>query len=100
MAKRYLLYLADADLEESDVRELARVLEKRHGKVKLIAVRGNLRAVIVKTNAQGAAEIRDRSGKIRVSEKLFATMLTSGGIGKLKRRAAESETSVNGEVPQ
>jgi hypothetical protein len=99
MAKRYILYLADADLDEHEIEEFGGILEKRHGRVKVIAVRGNSRAVIVRTTAEVAVELRERSGRISLGKKRVATELTSGVIGKLKKRATESAMTRNGEVP-
>lgn len=92
------MYLADVGLNEGDVEELTRILEGRHGKLNVIEVRGNDHAVIVRTNGLVASEIRDKSASIVIAGKHLTTVLTSGGIGKLKRRAAE--TSANAEVPQ
>jgi hypothetical protein len=100
LARRYILYLADAELGEHGVQELTRVLEARHGKLKVITVRGNGRALIVRTTPQVAAEMRDRSGTIRIGESVASTVLSSGVIGKLKRRAAGSGTKADGKVPE
>lgn len=100
MARRYVLYLADAELGEPEVQELTRILEGRHGKLKVILVRGNGRALIVRTTPQVAAELRDRSGRIRLGENEVSTVLSSGVIGKLKRRATASGTTEDGKVPE
>jgi hypothetical protein len=96
MAKRYVLLLADAGVSESERKELATVLEERHGRVKLIAVEGNPRAVIVKTNNEVAPLLRDPQRELVVGGKRLVAVLTSGGVGKLKRRA--SEAANNGKV--
>ncbi|HMD78598.1 MAG TPA: hypothetical protein VKF39_01285 [Nitrososphaerales archaeon] len=72
----------------------------RHGKLKVIEVRGNRRAVIVRTTSEAVHEMRDRSGKISLGGKQVEAVLTSGVIGKLKKTATGSGTSRNGEVPQ
>jgi hypothetical protein len=99
MAKRYVLYLADADMVEREVEELGRILENRHGRLKVIAVQGNRRAVIIRTSVEGATEMREMSGKISLGGKQVATVLSSGVIGKLKKRATESALTGNGKVP-
>jgi hypothetical protein len=99
MAKRYVLYLADADLGAAEVEELGRILEGRHGRLKVIEVKGNRRAVIIRTTVGAATEMRERSGSISLREKRVAGVLTSGVIGKLKKRAAESATTRSGKVP-
>jgi hypothetical protein len=100
LAKRYVLYLADAELGEEGVQEFMRILEGRHGKLKFIPVKGNGRAMIVRTTPQVAAELRERSGRIRIGEDAVSTVLSSGVIGKLKKRAAGSRTTADGEVPE
>jgi hypothetical protein len=88
--------MADADLSEEEWKELSGVLEGRHGKLKLIPVEGNRRAVIVKTTNEAAPLIRDRDDGLRVGGKELQTVLTSGAIGKLKRRA--SSPAANGKI--
>ncbi|MDE1853112.1 MAG: hypothetical protein KGI38_05100 [Thaumarchaeota archaeon] len=96
MAKRYVLLVADADLSENEKQDLAAVLERRHGKVKLISVDGNPRAVIVKTNNQVAPVLRDPENTLIIGGKTLKTVLTSGAVVNLKRRASEAHS--NGEV--
>jgi hypothetical protein len=72
----------------------------RHGKLKVIEVRGNNRAVIVRTTSEVVDEVRDRSEKITLGGKQVTTVLTSGVIGKLKKTATGSGMSRNGEVPE
>ncbi len=94
--KRYVLLIADSDLAEGDRKEATRVLELRYGAVKVIAVQGSGRALIVKTDNQGAAGLRGLEGGLRVGRARLRTVLTSGAIGKLKREAAGVED--NGQV--
>jgi len=89
--------LADAELSDADRKELAAILEGRHGKVKVIAVEGNGRAVIVKTTNQVAPLLRDEGSPLIVGGKKLAPVLTSGAIGNLKNRATEA--AANGKVP-
>ena len=91
-----MLLVADADLSEAERKDLAAVLERRHGKVKLIAVEGNPRAVIVKTTNEVAPLLRDPESALTVGGKKLASVLTSGAVVNLKRRA--SEAAANGKV--
>jgi len=100
MSKRYVLLVADRELSERDRRDLSSMLEGRHGKVTVIPVEKNPRAVIVKTTDSVAPLLREMSGKLCLGGKRLVTVLTSGSIGKLKSRAAESETTRDGKVPQ
>jgi hypothetical protein len=69
------------------VKEVEKILRQRHGELKLIKVKGSTRAVIVKTTNRTASEIRQNSGTLEVSGVELVTVLTSGAIGKLKKRA-------------
>ena len=80
------------------MRELARILEQRHEKLKLIQVKGNERAVIVKTTNAVAPTFREQSGRMTVGGKVLVAVLTSGAIGKLKKRASGSGTQGIGQV--
>ena len=86
-------------MDDHEFEEFGRILEKRHGRLKLIAVRGNSRAVIVRTTMEVATALREQSGTISLGEKRVEAVLTSGVIGKLKRKAAESALTRDGEVP-
>lgn len=100
MSKRYVLFTSDGALSEEDFREFGRILESRHGRLKLIAVKGNDRAVIVKSTNDVAPVMRESSGRLRVGGKTLTVVLTSGAVGKLKRAAQTAGTSgKHGEVP-
>jgi len=86
-------------MDGHEFEEFGRILEMRHGKLKIIAVRGNSRAVIIRTTVEVAAELREESGSIALGEKRVEVVLTSGVIGKLKRKAEESAMTRYGEVP-
>ena len=92
LAKRYVLFEADGDLSDDDRKEFGRIMEQRHGKTLLTDVKGNPRAVIFKTNNAVTAAIRERSSTVSIGKKKLKIELVSGGIGKLKRRAAESRS--------
>jgi hypothetical protein len=100
MSKRYLLLVADGELSDGDIRDLSVILERRHGKMTVIPVEKNSRAVIVKTTNSLAPLLRQTSGELRPGGKRLVTVLTSGSIGKLKSRASGSETTKDGKVPQ
>lgn len=86
-------------MDGHEFEEFGRILEMRHRKLKIIAVRGNSRAVIIRTTVEVAAELREESGSIALGEKRVEVVLTSGVIGKLKRKAEESAMTRYGEVP-
>jgi hypothetical protein len=94
--KRYVLFTSEDVLTEGERKQLAEILERRYGKVKLIAVEGNPRAVIVKTTNATAPLLRDLDPELTIHEKRLKSVLTSGAIGKLKRRAAPAVA--NGKV--
>jgi hypothetical protein len=99
MPKRYVLLVADGELSDGDKRDLSKLLETKHGKVAVIPVEKNPRAVIVKTTDSVAPLLREMSGELQLSGKRLVTVLTSGSIGKLKSRASGSETMKVGKVP-
>lgn len=96
MAKRYVLFVADRDLSEAEKRELRVILERRHRGAKLIDLEGNPRAIILKTTNLVAPLFRSSEEKLEVGGKELKTVLTSGAVGNLKRRAAEGRA--NGQV--
>jgi hypothetical protein len=97
MAKRYVLFFAKSDLSENDLRRFLEVVRGYHQSAKTIAVKGNQKAVIVKTTNQVAPVLRDIKPGIKVGGIDIIPVLTSGAIGNLKRRA--SEAAANGKVP-
>ena len=99
MSKRYVLLVADGELSVNDRRDLSVMLERKHGKVTVIPVEKNLRAVIVKTTNAVAPLLRETNGELRLGGKRLVTVLTSGSIGKLKSRASGGRTTKDGEVP-
>lgn len=89
--KRYLLLTWDGGALSSEERKtLARLLELRNGKVTTIPIDGWERNLVVKTDVEGAASIRESLTQIRIGERRVAAVSTSGCIGKLKKRARES----------
>jgi hypothetical protein len=94
--KRYVLFTSEADLSEEDRERLSEILDRRYGATKIIAVKGNPKAVIVKTTNLVAPMLRELDPKLTVGGKHLTPVLTSGAIGKLKRRA--SPEAANGQV--
>jgi hypothetical protein len=98
LSKRYLLFVADAGLSEQDLKSLDKLLRERHDPIKVIPVKANQAAVIVKTSNIVAARLREDSARLKVGGKDLRCILTSGAIGNLKRRA--SGAAAIGEIPQ
>ena len=96
MPRRYLLLLSSAALTSAEFRELGAAWEGRFGGVKVIAVGGNPKAVIVRMDGPSAIALRDQ-GEVRGPGGIRLTpVLSSGVIGKLKRRATEARG--NGKI--
>lgn len=95
-AKRYVLLIADSELSKKEVAELGAVLEGRLGKVKVFEVKGNPRAVVVRTTNASAPLLRGEGRPLVAGGKRLEPVLTSGAIGKLKKRAEEA--AANGQV--
>ena len=98
MSKRYLLYLADAELSEPDIRSFEAMLRGWCDPVKVIPVKTNQKAVIVKTSNRGAATLREGRSKLTIGGKFLGCVLTSGAIGNLKR-CAKGAPDI-GKIPQ
>lgn len=98
-SKRYVLLEADGDVTPQEWRGFAHHLEERFGKLKVIPVEVNNRAFVVKTDNSTAPRIREKSSELRAGDRRVASVLTSGSIGKLKRRAKESAARGFGKVP-
>ena len=97
--KRYLLLSAAGELSSEDEKRLTRLLEERFERFSLIRVRGHQDHLIVKTDGKSAEQMRELFHDVEVGGNRVRSALTSGCIGKLKRRAEESQASVNAEVP-
>ncbi len=76
---------------------LEEAIGSRRGPAKAIAVKGNPRAVIVKTSNLVAPLLRGDGRDLHVGGKRLVSVLTSGAIGNLKKRATEA--AANGQVP-
>ena len=98
--KRYVLITWDGGtLSAEERKKLTRLLEQR-GKVNLIPIDGWERSLVVKTDVEGAASIRDSFNHVMIGGRRVATVLTSGCIGNLKKRARESAATDLAEVPK
>jgi len=97
MPKRYMLFYAKSILSEEDVRRFTEVVRGWHQEAKVILVKANPRAVIVRTTNQVAPVLREIKPGISLGGVEFVSVLTSGAIGNLKKRA--SEAGANGKVP-
>lgn len=87
--KRYILFEAESELGEEDLKTLSAELASRGWRAKVIAVEGSPRSAIVRTDGDVASQIRAQGGRISVGGLVLASLLTSGAVGNLKRRARE-----------
>jgi hypothetical protein len=97
-AKRYVLLVATGDLSEDEARDLKLALEGRFEGLKFIRLKGDSRSVIVKTTNAVAPALREEASEVVLGGRRIVPVLTSGSIGKLKRRASEMRSSADGEV--
>lgn len=91
MSKRYILFRAEGDLGEGDLKDMAAALASMGWKAKVIPVEGNARLVIVRADNVAASQIRARGGEIILGGRPLVSILTSGAVGNLKRRAKEAD---------
>jgi len=96
MSKRYVLFMSSVDLTQADFEAIKEVVERRYGYAKVIPVKGNPRAAILKTSNVVAPLLRGEEAKLKLGDKVLVSVLTSGAIGNLKRRA--SGTPANGKI--
>lgn len=90
MSKRYVLFIADEPISEQDLRGIQSVLVKRFRGLKAIGVESNDKALIVRTDEQSARALRSQGGFSSPAGARLEPKLTSGAIGKLKKRATEA----------
>jgi len=90
--KRYVLFEAEEPLSEAGWETVKKFLGQRFASAKPIPLKGDLSRLIVRTDNLGAAGMRDAFETFVVSGVRVRSVLTSGNIGKLKRRAARSES--------
>lgn len=90
-AKRYVLFRAESELGEPEMKALSAALASMGWKAKVIAVDGSPKSVIVRTDNGTASRIRAQGGRITAGGRVFVSLLTSGAVGNLKRRAGEGD---------
>ena len=90
--------MADGDLSSEEVKEIGGILEGRYGKVKMIPLKENSSAVVVKTDNIIATLLKEPEWGLVIGGKRVKPVLTSGAIVNLKRRA--SGVAAIGQVPQ
>ena len=97
MSKRYVLLEASREMGEAELKKLGEVVQGFPGS-KLITLERNRTMVIAKTTNLVAPILREKG--VMVGDLALKTVLTSGNIGKLKRRARGEGTNGVGQVPQ
>jgi len=90
---------SDADLSGEDYDELSKVLLARDPKGKVIQLKGEARWVVLKTIQPVSSSIRELGG-LTVGTVRLEPRLTSGAIGKLKKRVQGRGSTKNGQVSQ
>lgn len=98
--KRYVLIQAERTLPPEELSTLTRMLEQRHGNLGFTLVDGRRTSIIVKTDRAVAEGIRESLADATFGGTRVRTVLTSGSIGKLKRRATGSSATEDVKVPQ
>ena len=88
--KRYVLVQAEGRLSPGGLETLTKMLEQRHGSLGLTLVDSESTSLIVKTDVAGAQGVRDSLRDATFGGTRVRSVLTSGNIGKLKRRAQGS----------
>ena len=100
MAKRYVLLKSDSELDEDDLGDLAEALRTLDPRGKVIPIKGSGMWVVLKTNVPSATRIRQGGLGLRAGEHDLISILTSGAIGKLKKRAQDGGPTAVGKVPE
>jgi len=77
---------ADGKLSAEDLSTLTRMLEQRHGGLGFTLVDGSRTSLIVKTDRAVSEGIRESLASAEFGGVRVRTVLTSGNIGKLKKR--------------
>jgi hypothetical protein len=90
--------MADGELSPIELKDLGEVFQKKYGKVKMIPLKQNPLAIVVKTDNETAPKLKEPGWALIIGRRRIVAALTSGSIGKLKRRASGEAT--NGQVPQ
>ena len=98
--KRYILIQAEGRLSPEGLSTLTRMLEQRHGSLGMTLVDSPQTSLIVKTDRAAAEAIRESLADATFDGTRVRTVLTSGNIGKLKRRVQGSYPRDDVKVPQ
>lgn len=98
--KRYVLIQAEGRLSQEGLSTLTRMLEQRHGSLGMTLVDSERTSLIVKTDRAVAEAIRESLAAATFDGTRVKTVLTSGNIGKLKRRVQGSSSRDDAKVPQ
>lgn len=78
-----------AELTQDELDVLADILAARAHGAKVIRLKDWRGGLIAKTDVRGAEALRSSCADLTIGRKSLGTLLTSGNIGKLKRRAKE-----------
>jgi hypothetical protein len=97
--KRYILIQAEGRLSPEGLSTLTRMLEQRHGSLGMTLVDSPRTSLIVKTDGAVAEAIRESLADATFDGTRVRTVLTSGNIGKLKRRVRGSSPRDDVKVP-
>jgi hypothetical protein len=76
------------------------MLEQRHGELGMTLLEAPRTSLIVKTDRAAAEDIRRSLADARFGGISVRTVLTSGNIGKLKKRAQGSSARDDAKVPE
>jgi hypothetical protein len=98
VAKRYVLLMSEGEFSTEEIKRIGEILEGRYGKVKMIPLKENSKAVVVKTDNEVATKLKYPEWALVIGGKKVRPVLTSGAIVNLKRRA--SVAAANGQVPK
>jgi RNase P/RNase MRP subunit POP5 len=98
--KRYVLIQAEGKLAADELSTLTRTLQQRHGNLGFTLIDDKRTSLIVKTDRAVAEGIRESLAAATFGGTRVTTVLTSGSIGKLKRRARGSSASEDAKVLQ
>jgi len=76
-------------MSAQDLRGIQSALQKRYSGLTVIGVVTNDRALIVRADEQSVRVLRSQGGLVSPAGTKLEPKLTSGAIGKLKKRATE-----------
>lgn len=97
--KRYVLLESEGKLGSAELSSIARHIEERFGKVKLIQVKESGEHVVARATAEVVSSIRAGPGEFRAGGKRIRVVLVSGSIAKLKRSLRAGSGREYGKVP-